>query len=135
MGGGEGQGHRHVPALMHSNASCCSGYRIDIKEAEALLDQLDTRHTGEVERRQLAASQIDWAAIQQDHEPQFIEAARRTFSALDTDGDGYWSCEEILECLESRLAPTEVGQSFTPLTEKRQARSSGTDDEHGLDVT
>lgn len=85
-----------------------AGYKIDVREEEALLDQLDTRHMGEVYKRQLAASQIDWAAVQQHNQPRFMEAARHAFAKLDTDGDGVWSCEEILDCLKSRLAPTEV---------------------------
>ena len=73
-----------------------------------MLDQLDTRHMGEVYKRELAASQIDWAAVQQDNQPRFLEAARHAFAKLDIDGDGVWSCQEILDCLQSRLAPTEV---------------------------
>ena len=84
------------------------GYKIDVREAEALLDQLDTGHTGDVNRGQLAASQIDWEMLQRENMPLFLDAAKHAFASLDSDGDGIWSCEEILDCLRSRLAPTEV---------------------------
>jgi hypothetical protein len=40
--------------------------------------------------------------------PGWLEAVQRCFSRLDADGDGVWSCHDILECLQAKLSPSEV---------------------------
>lgn len=76
-----------------------------------MLDLVDSGRTGSVGRGALAASQIDWYALQAASQPAWLNTARRAFAALDVDGDGVWSCDEILECLHAKLAPSEVSCS------------------------
>lgn len=84
------------------------GYRLDEREADALLDQLDSEHTGTVQRSHLAASQMDWRALQERQVQTWLQAARHTFADLDRDGDGIWSTDDIISCLQSKLVPSEV---------------------------
>ena len=84
------------------------GYRLDEREADALLDQLDSEHTGTVQRSHLAASQMDWHALQERQVQTWLQAARHTFADLDRDGDGIWSTDDIISCLQSKLVPSEV---------------------------
>lgn len=84
------------------------GHRLDANELDALMDSLDVGHSGSIGKAQLAASQIDWRQVQQNNMPGWLEAVRRCFAELDRDGDGIWSCHEILECLQSKLSPSEV---------------------------
>jgi hypothetical protein len=84
---------------------------LDANEIDALMDSLDVGHSGSIGKAQLAASQIDWRQVQQNNMPGWLEAVRRCFAELDRDGDGIWSCHEILECLQSKLSPSEVRYS------------------------
>lgn len=81
---------------------------MDKRETQALLDLVDSAHTGQVGKIQLAASQMDWRAVQQSRQSEWLSAAERAFAQLDRDGDGVWSCQDILASLRERLAPSEV---------------------------
>ena len=72
------------------------------------MDQVDSGHTGSVAKVQLAASQMDWQALQQQRTQAWLQAASRAFAELDTDHDGVWSVQDIVACLRSKLAPSEV---------------------------
>ena len=72
------------------------------------MDSLDVGHSGRIGKAQLAASQIDWRALQQANMPGWLETVRRCFQRLDAEGDGVWSCRNILDCLQAKLAPSEV---------------------------
>lgn len=85
-----------------------AGYRLDMRETGALMDLIDSGQTGSVAKVQLAASQMDWRALQQRDVQAWLEAARRAFASLDADGDGVWSRNEIVQCLRQKLAPSEV---------------------------
>ncbi len=90
--------------------SCVSipGYKLELDEIEQLLDQVDTAHTGQVARSQLAASQMDWQATQQNHAEQWLASVHKVFQSFDTDADGVIANEQILECLRSKLPSSEV---------------------------
>lgn len=64
-------------------------------------------HTGHVAKGQLAASQIDWAALQRDRD-NWLRCVRRAFDEFDADHDGVCSLDEILACLKAKLPLTEV---------------------------
>lgn len=85
-----------------------AGYKLDVDEVEQLLDHVDTAHTGVVAKSQLAASQIDWEAMQQSNAERWLASARKVFQDFDTDQDGIISSEQIVDCLRSKLPPSEV---------------------------
>jgi len=72
------------------------------------MDSLDAGHSGSIGKAQLAASQIDWRHLQQSNMEGWLEAVERCFRRLDADGDGVWSCHDILDCLQAKLSPSEV---------------------------
>lgn len=84
------------------------GYKLEVDEIEQLLDQVDTAHTGQVARSQLAASQMDWQATQQNHAEQWLASVHKVFQTFDTDADGVIAYEQIVECLRSKLPSSEV---------------------------
>jgi calcium-dependent protein kinase len=84
-----------------------AGYKLESGEAERLLDQVDVGHTGHVAKGQLAASQIDWAALQRDRE-RWLARVRRAFDEFDADHDGVCGWDEIVACLRAKLPLTEV---------------------------
>ena len=68
---------------------------------------MDVGHTGHVAKGQLAASQIDWAALQRDRD-HWLRCVRRAFDEFDADHDGVCSLDEIVACLKAKLPLTEV---------------------------
>lgn len=85
-----------------------AGYHLDVDEVEQLLNHVDTAHTGVVAKSQLAASQIDWEAMQQSNAERWLASARKVFQDFDTDRDGIISSEQIVDCLRSKIPPSEV---------------------------
>ena len=78
-------------------------------EADRVLQQLGD--SSRVTRAQLAASQIDWAALRAAAgEDSFVALARRAFDAIDRDGDGAISRADIGACLRSKV-PSAAGAS------------------------
>lgn len=98
---------RLVTGLLDKRGEMCVGYRLDTGEVDRLLDQLDVGHTGHVDKAQFAASQIDWAVLQQNHS-QWLHCVRRAFNEFDSDGDGVCSVDDIIKCLQTKLPLTEV---------------------------
>jgi hypothetical protein len=85
------------------------GYRLGDGEADRVLQQLGD--SSRVTRAQLAASQIDWAALRAvAGEDSFVSLARRAFDAIDRDGDGAISRADIGACLRSKV-PSAAGAS------------------------
>ena len=85
------------------------GYRLVDGEADRVLQQLGD--SSRVTRAQLAASQIDWAALRAAAgEDLFVALARRAFDAIDRDGDGAISRADIGACLRSKV-PSAAGAS------------------------
>jgi len=83
------------------------GYRLGEGEADRILQQLGD--SSRVTRAQLAASQIDWAALRASAgEASFVALAKRAFDAIDRDGDGAISRADIGACLRAR-APSALG--------------------------
>ena len=82
------------------------GYRLGDGEAERLLAQLGD--APRISRAALAASQIDWAAVQERHAEAWTAAARDAFAAFDSDGDGVIRREEIVAALAGKAPPAEV---------------------------
>lgn len=97
-------------AFGQSFSSCASipGYKLELYEIEQLLDQVDTAHSGQVARSQLAASQMDWQATQQNHAEQWLASVHKVFQSFDTDADGVIAYEQIVQCLRSSLPASEV---------------------------
>ena len=85
-----------------------AGYTLDVEEVDQLLDHIDTAHTGVVAKSQLAASQIDWQAMQQSNAERWLASAHKVFRHFDTDEDGIIASEQIVACLRSKLPPSEV---------------------------
>ena len=105
----------HVPELTLVLSSATTephvlnaGYHLDVDEVEQLLNHVDTAHTGVVAKSQLAASQIDWEAMQQSNAERWLASARKVFQDFDTDRDGIISSEQIVDCLRSKIPPSEV---------------------------
>ena len=84
-----------------------AGYKLERGEAERLLDQVDVGHTGHVAKGQLAASQIDWGALQRDRE-RWLARVKRAFDEFDVDHDGVCGWDEIVACLRAKLPLTEA---------------------------
>lgn len=84
------------------------GYKLTAPEVERLLDQLDSGKTGKVAKTQLAASQIDWGALQVNQTERWLHLARQAFAGLDSDRDGVVSTEDMLCLLRHKLTPAEV---------------------------
>ncbi|EIE27649.1 kinase-like protein [Coccomyxa subellipsoidea C-169] len=80
------------------------GYDLDPDEVDALMRQLDIAGTGRLQSAEVAASIIDWHALQ--------ECARRAFEQIDTDGSGYIEREELVAYLSNKLSPYEVCPLF-----------------------
>ena len=59
-------------------------------------------------KSQLAASQIDWEAMQQSNAERWLASAHKVFQDFDTDQDGIISSEQIVDCLRRKLPPSEV---------------------------
>ena len=76
---------------------------------EQLLDQVDIANTGQLAKSQIAASQIDWQALQQRHADQWLESVHKVFEIFDTDADGVIAPDQIVDCLRTKLPPSEVG--------------------------
>ncbi len=98
----------HLPIAGKQSNQCNSGYKLELDEVEQLLDQIDTAHTGQVAKSQLAASQMDWQAMQQNHADQWLASVHKVFQSFDTDADGVIASEQILECLRAKLPASEV---------------------------
>lgn len=86
---------------------------------ERLLDQVDVGHTGHVAKGQLAASQIDWAALQRDRD-HWLRCVRHAFDEFDADHDGVCSLDEIVACLKAKLPLTEVRTLGALILSQRQ---------------
>lgn len=82
------------------------GYRLGDGEAERLLAQLGD--APRISRAALAASQIDWGAVQERHAASWARAARAAFDAFDTDRDGVIKREEMVAALAGKAPPEEV---------------------------
>lgn len=90
---------------------CHTGYKLEHGEVEQLLDQIDTARTGQVAKSQLAASQMDWRAMQHNHAEKWLVSVHKVFQSFDTDADGVIAPEQIVECLRSKLPASEVKAS------------------------
>lgn len=84
------------------------GYKLSTEEVDNLLDSLDPGNTGHVAKSQLAASQMDWKALQENQTERWLRCARRAFADLDTDRDGLVSTEDMVALLRHKLPPAEV---------------------------
>lgn len=83
------------------------GYRLPSGEGDRLLESLGD--TARVTRAALAASQLDWGALQaRAGKDGWLALARSAFNALDADGDGVLRRDEIIACLRSKLPAAEV---------------------------
>jgi len=87
------------------------GYKLTPEEVNNLLDQLDPGNTGHVAKSQLAASQMDWKALQENQTERWFRCARRAFADLDSDKDGLVSTEDMVALLRHKLPPAEVEQA------------------------
>lgn len=103
------------------------GYKLTPSEVERLLDQLDSGKTGQVAKTQLAASQIDWGALQENQTERWLHLARQAFAGLDSDKDGVVSTEDMVCLLRHKLTPAEVEIAVRQaLAEASKRRSSAT---------
>jgi calcium-dependent protein kinase len=84
------------------------GYRLEPCEISRLLEQVDTSNSGKVKRGALAASQIDWRHLQQNHMDTWLDIARCAFAALDRNGDGLLHVSDIMSSLKSKLPQDEL---------------------------
>jgi len=84
------------------------GYRLEPSEISRLLEQVDTSNSGKVKRGALAASQIDWRHLQQNHMDTWLDIARRAFTALDHNSDGLLHVSDIMSSLKSKLPQDEL---------------------------
>lgn len=84
------------------------GYKLAPDEVDRLLDQLDPGNTGQVGKTQLAASQMDWRAVQENQTERWLRCARRAFADLDSDKDGLVSTDDMMALLRHKLPPSEV---------------------------
>ena len=110
------------------------GYRLDPSELGRLVDVVDTSHSGRVRRAALAASQIDWRALQRGTggsagsggtgagggkgaggggagggvRDEWLDVAARAFRALDRDGDGLLKADDIVASLRVKLPEDEL---------------------------
>lgn len=84
------------------------GYKLTTEEVDNLLDSLDPGNTGHVAKSQLAASQMDWKALQENQTERWLRCARRAFADLDSDKDGLVSTEDMVALLRHKLPPGEV---------------------------
>jgi calcium-dependent protein kinase len=84
------------------------GYRLEPCEITRLLEQVDTSNSGKVKRAALAASQIDWRHLQQNHMDTWLDIARRAFAALDHNGDGLLHVGDIMSSLKAKLPHDEL---------------------------
>ena len=75
---------------------------------QQLLDQIDTAHTGQLAKSQIAASQIDWQAVQQRNADQWLASVHKVFKSFDTDADGVIAPDQIVDCLRTKLPSSEV---------------------------
>lgn len=107
------------------------GYRLTQAEVDRLLDQLDTAHTGHVAKSQLAASQIDWGALQESQTERWLRCARRAFADLDADKDGVVSTEDMIALLRHKLPPAEVETAVRHALAEAARRRVGDPSSHG----
>lgn len=84
------------------------GYRLEPSEISRLLEQVDTSNSGKVRRAALAASQIDWRHLQQNHVDTWLAIAHHAFAALDRNSDGLLHVEEIMGSLKAKLPQDEL---------------------------
>ncbi|CAL8463594.1 g3128 [Coccomyxa elongata] len=84
------------------------GYDVDQDEVDALVRQLDVDKSGHLDSAEVAASIIDWHALQGRYRDLWQEYARRAFEQIDTDGSGYIEREELVAYLANKLSPYEV---------------------------
>jgi calcium-dependent protein kinase len=84
------------------------GYRLEPSEISRLLEQVDTSNSGKVRRGALAASQIDWRHLQQNHMDTWLDIARRAFAALDLNSDGLLHVDDIMGSLKAKLPQDEL---------------------------
>ena len=111
------------------------GYRLTPEEVDRLLDQLDPANTGSVGKTQLAASQMDWKALQESQTERWLRCARRAFADLDADRDGVVSVEDMVALLRHKLPPSEVEgavrQALAEAARRRECRSGEDGSAHG----
>jgi calcium-dependent protein kinase len=103
------------------------GYKLTTEEVDNLLDQLDPGNTGTVAKSQLAASQMDWKALQEGQTERWFRCARRAFADLDSDKDGLVSTEDMVALLRHKLPPAEVEmavrQALVEAAQRRESKS------------
>jgi Ca2+-binding EF-hand superfamily protein len=88
------------------------GYRLEPCEITRLLEQVDTSNSGKVKRAALAASQIDWRHLQQNHMDHWLDIAHRAFATLDHNGDGLLHVSDIMSSLKSKLPQDELRRTI-----------------------
>lgn len=89
------------------------GFKLDKRELNRLLEQVDISNRGVLRRSAVAASQVDWAWLQRNQVELWVEIARKAFTELDHDQDGVLRTPEILECLKTKLPEAELRQALT----------------------
>jgi calcium-dependent protein kinase len=112
------------------------GYRLEPSELGRLVDVVDASHSGRVRRAALAASQIDWRALQRGGggggggggvlRDEWLDVAARAFRALDTDGDGVLRAEDIVASLRVKLPEDELRATLAQVMEEAGAGALGT---------
>ncbi|KAL4539394.1 hypothetical protein Ndes2437B_g02227 [Nannochloris sp. 'desiccata'] len=111
------------------------GYKLTPEEVDNLLDQLDPGNTGHVAKSQLAASQMDWKALQENQTERWFRCARRAFADLDSDKDGLVSTEDMVALLRHKLPPAEVEhavrQALVEAAHRRETTATATQLEGG----
>ncbi|KAK9836887.1 hypothetical protein WJX74_010460 [Apatococcus lobatus] len=78
------------------------GYTLSSEEIEQIMDRIDINADKLIVFDELAASLLDWKALQQDRLwTHWVDLA---FNKFDANGDGFLSLEEILQHLPAELA-------------------------------
>ncbi|KAK9804764.1 hypothetical protein WJX72_004008 [[Myrmecia] bisecta] len=84
------------------------GYQLDPSEMAVLMDQMDIKQSGKVDKSAFVASQLDWRAFQQTYREQWLECAKRAFSGIDLRKTGKLTVNDFVELLANKLPASEV---------------------------
>lgn len=80
------------------------GFKIEDTEMSRLLDLVDLRGSGQVDRATFAASQMDWRAVQGQNQKEWLELAEKAFRTFDVNEDGVLDTSDLAAALSTTVA-------------------------------
>ena len=119
----------HVPLPARGCAGATAHTAADARGARRYVSE----YAG-VTRSAFVASQLDWRKLQENHTAMWLECARDTFRALDSNGDGVLSSADLVRTLRDKLRDDDVDLAVEEAMVTSCAESCGMTFDHFVRV-